>query len=245
MPLLTHKTTLALLLAANIVIFALFAAMPGWDLSVSAAAYQQGQFVGDRGGPVHGLRMALWNMALILLLAAIIALSLGHSYGWPQRLLPMRQWNIILWGFLLGPGLVVNALLKGFSGRPRPVDTDLFGGAQPFAAVGDFSGACPANCSFVSGEVSGTTAFCLGCGLLIWHHRARLGGWLCAALALLLVASFGFVFAQRVASGGHYLSDALLAATLTALIFALVARRWPPGPGSPAAGAVDKRRDPL
>lgn len=220
----------------NIAVFALFAAWPQLDLATAAAAQRDGRFVADQGGLVQALRMTMWNLSLALVLAAVLALSLAHHFAWPRRLLPVRQWNVIFWSFLLGPGLLVNALLKTYSGRPRPVDTDLFGGAHPFAAVGNWAGACQTNCSFVSGEVSGTTALCLACALLIQHHRARLGTLGCAALYAALALGFAYVFGHRVLSGGHFLSDALLASTLTAWVFAIVAAKWPmpaaPGPSA-------------
>jgi pantothenate kinase len=44
---------------------------------------------------------------------------------------------------------------------------------------------------------------------------------------LTLAAIFGFVFWQRIASGGHFTSDAILAALITALVMAILVRVWP------------------
>ncbi len=237
MQMLTHKYTLPLLVLATILVFWAFMAHPQWDLVVARMAFVDGKFLADRGGVVHGLRMAFWNMALLMLIAAIIALSLAHSYHWPVRILSLRQWNIILWSFLLGPGILVNALLKGFSQRARPYDLLSFGGDKFYAPIGQLSGQCDTNCSFVSGEVSGTTAFCLGLVILIQHHQPRLGPHKTRAAYLALAAVFAFVFAHRVLSGGHFLSDALLAALFTALVFVFVAALWPQdAPPQRAAG---------
>jgi len=160
----------------------------------------------------------------------VLALSLGYTMRWPHRLLPIREWNVILWAFILGPGIVVNGILKSFSGRTRPNGLYQFGGDEFFSAVGEFNGLCKANCSFVSGEVSGITAFCLAGVILLQFHRSKLQTrtqtWVYSSLAL----AFTFVFAQRVLSGGHFLSDALLAAIYTALITALIAQYWPQTP---------------
>ena len=53
------------------------------------------------------------------------------------------------------PQILVNLLLKSYSGRPRPHQTDLFGGDLPFMPAGSFSGQCENNCSFISGEAAG------------------------------------------------------------------------------------------
>ncbi|MEI9804295.1 MAG: hypothetical protein WDN48_07260 [Pseudolabrys sp.] len=55
----------------------------------------------------------------------------------------------------LGPGLAVNVLLKDHWGRPRPIDVTQFGGMDKFVPWWDPRGACPNNCSFVSGDVAG------------------------------------------------------------------------------------------
>ncbi len=60
----------------------------------------------------------------------------------------------------LGPGLIVNTLLKDHSGRPRPADIDLFGGALAFRPAGSFDGACHANCSFLSAKRRASPGSC-------------------------------------------------------------------------------------
>lgn len=115
----------------------------------------------------------------------------------------------------LGPGLIVNGILKAHAGRPRPRDTDLFGGLWPFTPAGDFSGACPANCSFVSGEAAG--AGLLVCAIVLLPARWRPAGLLVLAPLTLAIALL------RVAFGGHYLSDVVLGYGLSVLVFCLVA----------------------
>ena len=204
-----------------------FIVFPQLDLALSGLAYHNGSFVGDTGAAIQSLRAATWNMTLVMLVAAVIALSLGYTARWPHRLLPIREWNIIFWGFLLGPGLLVNAVLKTFSGRTRPKNIAEFGGDQFFTAVGQFHGLCKGNCSFVSGEVSGITAFCLAGVILLEHHRAKLAPTARKWLYAVLGACFVFVLLQRITSGGHFTSDALLAALYTALVMVLLAQFWP------------------
>ncbi len=227
MHLLTQKWTVPVLIAATLAVMIAFMVFPQLDLAIAKLYYIDGAFIGDRGGAVHGLRMAFWNLTLVMVIVAVIALSLAYHQDWPQRILPMRSWNVILWSYLLGPGIFVNVLLKGFSQRARPRDILNFGGDSFYAPIGQLSGQCSSDCSFVSGEVSGTVAFCLSCVILISAHQHRISQPARRGLYAALGAMFGYVFLHRVLSGGHFLSDALLAALYTALVMVLVAQHWP------------------
>jgi membrane-associated phospholipid phosphatase len=117
----------------------------------------------------------------------------------------------------LGPGLLVNGLLKEHTGRPRPEFTDTFGGPWAFRPWYDFSGDCPTNCSFASGETS-TAAWTLAPALLAPPPIRAYA--LAGAFLLTLATSL-----LRMAFGGHYLSDVTLAALFTFLIV-LAGYRW-------------------
>jgi hypothetical protein len=89
--------------------------------------------------------------------AAIVIIALmaaGVSRTLRQRL-PLRRLWLSLFSLGLSAGLMTNLILKSHSGRPRPRQTDLFGGSLEFMPAGSFNGACERNCSFVSGEASG------------------------------------------------------------------------------------------
>lgn len=116
----------------------------------------------------------------------------------------------------LGPILLVNWILKAFWGRPRPRATDLFLGDDPFILPGTYSDYCLSNCSFVSGEASGAFWFFALLPLL-----ARFAGrdvtWVGGFVLLILATAIAF---NRVVFGAHYLSDVVMAATLTLTIVA-------------------------
>lgn len=117
---------------------------------------------------------------------------------------------VLSWGLCVG--FLVNSIFKAYSARPRPVNTDLFGGLEHFIPAGGFGGTCQSNCSFVSGE-------------------AASAGWLLCLIPL-LPAGLRQVFAPiliaislatpmlRVAFGGHYLSDVMLGWLSAPLTFA-------------------------
>ena len=144
-------------------------------------------------------------------------------------LLPRRR--LVLWGcvilFLiatitLGPGLLVNVVLKDHSGRSRPIDVTQFGGTEHFVAWWDPRGDCPGNCSFVSGDVSGAVWTIAPAALVPPPWRALAYG---AALAL----GIGMA-AVRIMAGGHFLTDTVFAGVFTFLIIWVVhglIYRWP------------------
>lgn len=104
--------------------------------------------------------------------------------------------------YLIGPILLVNGMLKAYSGRPRPVDVTLFGGDLGFVPVGDFTGACVSNCSFVSGEAAAA-------GWLLCLLPLLRGPWRHVMAALIIDISFAAPM-LRVVMGSHFLSDAIL-----------------------------------
>jgi lipid A 4'-phosphatase len=149
--------------------------------------------------------------------AAVVAALLARDLNAGQRLSGPRPLYSLtaLAAFLVGPGLLVNLVLKEHWGRPRPVSTDIFGGDLPFVPAGQWSDACASNCSFVSGEAS--AVFWLVCLIPLLPARWRRHG------APLIVAIAIFTAGLRVAFGGHYLSDVVLGGLSTLVVFAALA----------------------
>ncbi|MEZ2220864.1 phosphatase PAP2 family protein [Rhizobium sp. RCC_161_2] len=136
--------------------------------------------------------------------------------GWQQhgatfKTLRDRNLRVALGSLLLGPVLIVNLWLKAFSGRPRPRQTDLFGGMLDFVHAGSFAGKCVSNCSFISGEAA--SAGWLFCLIFIIPQPAR------TALAPPIAVVSILIPALRVAFGSHYLSDAVLGWLSSLVIF--------------------------
>lgn len=151
------------------------------------------------------------------LVALLLLMSVGVDF-FEERNFSFGRTRLkcaVIAAFVLGPGLLVNGVLKNFSGRPRPRDVDLFGGHLPFASAGEWTQHCLANCSFVSGEAAGGFLLIGLAPLFPPDQRLR------AAVALSAVA---FATAgMRVAFGAHFLSDALLGGLSTLMVFALLA----------------------
>lgn len=234
---LTHRRIIPILLALILLVFVIWMRDPNLDLRLTAKYFENGQFIGDQPGWVQTLRTQFWNLSLAVAWLSLGAVIAAYLLRWSLLWVTRRDWNIILWGFLLGPGLVVNAILKTFIGRARPRDVLQFGGDNFFTPIGQFANQCVQNCSFVSGEVSGTTATCIALWMILSAHAHRLSHEVERLARCGILAMFVFVFWQRVASGGHFVSDALLAALFTALIFAILARAWPQAADRPKGTA--------
>jgi len=125
-------------------------------------------------------------------------------------LLPLRMPVFLLTTLILGPGVLVNLILKNNWGRPRPRSVEEFGGDLPFQPVWKVTDTCDSNCSFVSGEAS-AGMWLVSIAFLVpasWRKPTLL-----FVLPLCLVLSV-----NRVAFGGHFLSDTLISWGLTLLL---------------------------
>jgi len=200
---------------------------PGIDRSVSAIFFRAEACASGAATALCGVFPAaeslFWGavrnlfhylpMAAAIVVIAVLAseLAAGRGLSWPRT----RYAALALAAFALGPGLLVNGILKDHWGRPRPVSTELYGGTLPFVPAGQWSDACPANCSFVSGEAA--SIFWLVCLIPLLPVAFRRIG------AVAIVVASIFTAGLRVAFGGHYLSDVALGGLSTLIIFAALA----------------------
>ena len=215
------------LVALSLATSALFMIWPQLDIFVTSFFFQNGGFPAGQAAWVSALRYAIWDASLVMATLALGSVLLGYALKWQVLGLPLRLWNVIWWGFALGPGVLVNIILKGYSGRARPRDTSLFGGDKTFTPMGQLADQCPTDCSFVSGEVSGTTATVIAILIILLFHRHRLPSALVWGVSAIGLGMWCFVLWHRIATGGHFASDAAMAVWLTALIFALLAWALP------------------
>lgn len=123
---------------------------------------------------------------------------------------------------MVGPGLLVESLLKSHWGRARPNDTVFFGGSASYTPPGWIAQECSHNCAFVSGHAA--LAFWLTAYAYLlpraWRNWALAAGLGCGAIV-------GFV---RIVQGAHFLSDVVFAAAIVLLVNAFFARLLLRGP---------------
>ncbi|TCJ18584.1 phosphatase PAP2 family protein [Parasulfuritortus cantonensis] len=195
-----------------LVLAAVFLAFPQLDRLSSAALYRPDGFL-LRGSAVFDfvhdyVGVLAWLGALAALAILLGAKRLPRLAAWRR---PAAYMLLVL---LLGPGLLVNAVLKDHWGRARPVQTVEFGGAAQFTPAWVVSDQCRSNCSFVCGDAS--IGFSL-LGLAFVSRRPR--RWLAAGI--LLGGGLGLM---RMAQGGHFLSDVIFSFYATWFAAWLLAR---------------------
>ena len=212
-PRLFGRSALLLTLWMTVALSLLFLLVPACDLLAAQWFHLGGNDFLWRESAIHRfvkevVRPGLNVFVLLLLALACVSLaSRGRLLAWRPRAIAY-----VFLTFALGPGLLVNGLLKEFIGRARPKDIVEFGGDKLFSTAFLPANQCLGNCSFVSGDVAfvaATLAFALL--LRSWQRQALV--WLCLALTTLTAY-------YRMAAGAHFLSDVTLGA-LSSILLAL------------------------
>ena len=151
-----------------------FALAPQADVAGSSLFFADGRFLGATPG-ARAYRLTLYWLPTAALVFSALAWLVRLARG-PERLtawIDGRRMAFLVLSLALGPGLIVNVGLKDHSGRPRPLQSQAFGGPiGRFGPGGAFDGACPKNCAFVSGEVA-ATAWLVGAGRASRRRRWR------------------------------------------------------------------------
>jgi membrane-associated PAP2 superfamily phosphatase len=221
----TSPRDLGALLADPIVVAILFCltvslvflVFPALDLWASSLFYDPAAgFAASKVPALRTLRagsdLAVQVVVVVLLASLILKIALPSR----RSLVPPGVSLFLLATLIIGPGLLVNLILKDHWGRPRPVSVVEFGGAFPYVEVWRISGYCARNCSFVAGE--GSTAIWLIALAFVVPRRYRLPVLLATGLFALAIS------VNRIAFGGHFLSDVLLAWGLTGPVMAILYR---------------------
>jgi len=210
-----NRTGLIIALVIAAVVGLLFGVFPQIDLSISRYFYG---FI-DANHNAFDWRISrsammardvgLW-IGAVLVAPAVLALVLKLIFPRRRLLMSGRAAVFLIVTMALGPGLLVNGILKDHWHRPRPLDVTEFKGDQHFVPWWDPRGDCPANCAFVSGDVSGAFWTLAPAALAPPQWRA-----LAYAGAFVLGTGMG---ALRVMAGGHFFSDVAFAGIFTFLI---------------------------
>ena len=118
---------------ATLVLSAIFVVFPAIDVAVSRLFYAEGRgFVGEHSAVLVAiLKLGRWiGWAVGALMIAVLVVRLREPHRVSDAL--WRRWWLALLSVALGPGLLVNGVLKAFMGRARPLQTTLFGGSAEF-----------------------------------------------------------------------------------------------------------------
>lgn len=177
-------------------------ALTGADLNIASRFYQNG---GWPVGEQHFWKLLYRIEGYPAYAVALFGLGVACYGGFRS---PTRLWRrrgvFLVMLLALGPGLLVNGILKKNWGRPRPRQIVEFGGSRQYQHPWQPDFDTGEGRSFPSGH--GAAAFYLTAPFFI-HRRSNpklARRWLSVGLCFGLLMSFA-----RIAQGGHFLSDVL------------------------------------
>lgn len=185
----------------------------GWDLAWVSRFYTPGEVL---GGWTHA-REQPWaflydygEMPSLILAVAAVVLYTASRLGKVRREYA-KSCLVVILTVVLGPGLLVNGILKPYWGRPRPADIIATGGTQEYHKVWMPAGARGGK-SFPCGHCS--MGFSLASGAAFYSFYPVLS---VCALAV-GIAYGGLLGATRMIQGGHFPTDVLWAGILILMI---------------------------
>jgi len=193
---------------AFILISALFVLFPEIDLAVSQFFFTPSVGFEAKGAGIERLIYRSVGFLLVVGNTGLIAWWLSARFLSRLRIqCTTKDLAFLLLLLALGPGLIVNGLLKGNWGRARPIDLMQFSGSDRFTAafvLSDQEGR-----SFSSGHTA-ASAYWIVVVFLIAPQRIWLLG---IAIAYSLAVSW-----MRIAVGGHFLSDVVTSYFIVAIL---------------------------
>jgi lipid A 4'-phosphatase len=205
---------LALYGATLVISVALFWYFPGVDLAVSSWFYDpQHGFTLAAWPPLRGLEASIRWISWGIVLVVAIGTAWLRLRGRPLWRLDRKALIFLAAATAIGPGVLVNTVLKDHWGRARPYQIEAFGGAKRFTPAPLPADQCERNCSFASGHAA--LGFSLVSFAFLLPPSRRRG------IAFSAAIGFGaLVGLARIAAGHHFLSDVVYAGLI------VVATTW-------------------
>jgi lipid A 4'-phosphatase len=210
-------------LTVSMLAVALFLLLPQIDPLTSRLFYSAGRgFFLKHWPPVTLIYRSVPWLAAAMIATIAVAGAWLYLAERPLWRFDRKALFFVALSLALGPGLIVNTVLKDHWGRARPLQIEAFGGNLTFTPAPLPTTECPRNCSFPSGHAA------LGFSLLAFAYLLPEGATRRRGVAatLSLGALIGIV---RIAQGAHFLSDVVFAGLIvygtTAALFWAVVRR--------------------
>jgi lipid A 4'-phosphatase len=186
-------------------VLALFLLVPKIDLLASGLFYAPGRgFFLDTWLPMkllyHSIVWLAWTIVFVVALGTAWLFLIKR----PLWRLDRKALCFLALATAVGPGLIVNIVLKDHWGRARPIQIEAFGGTRHFTPAPLPAAECATNCSFASGHAA------LGYSLLAFAFLLPAGTFRRRGITAALL--FGtLVGLARVAQGRHFVSDVVYA----------------------------------
>jgi membrane-associated phospholipid phosphatase len=193
-------------------------AVPDLDLAVSRFFWEPGAGFGFKENSTliafrdtnRFLPWVVIGIAVTLLIPIPFLRNLKYPPA-PHKLL------FVLTFFAAGPGLGVH-LIKILVGRARPRALEEFGGTASFTPPWELADQCFRNCSFISGEAASAFALLT----LVVFIKPKYSA-LYLVVVGIVAAAFSF---NRVAFGGHFLSDVIISWNVMLVLALLLWRHF-------------------
>jgi membrane-associated PAP2 superfamily phosphatase len=210
------------------VLFTLF----DWDRRIAAFFYRDGQgwYLGDQ--PLWGWLHKYGTIPGVMLTLAALMTWLAGFYI--RRLRPWRRpCLIVVLTTLLAAGLLVNAVLKQYWGRPRPGQTTEFGGKWAYRPI--FPPGTPGKgASFPCGHCTMGFVF-LSLAAFRRQSKGLAYGGVAVGVGLGVLLS-----AARVVQGAHFVSDTIWSLGIVGMVATALILYWSPGGARAATDAPER-----
>ena len=196
---------------ASFIIFSLtLILIPSIDISISSLFYDPFIQSFKPNKFLHFIKELFQSTGALLLLLFLITIIVIYI-----KTKKLSRPVIFLTCTLVISAIAIEIVMKSEFGRARPRDIIEFNGDKQFTRAFELSDQCQKNCSFVSGH-AGIGFFFLAFGFIARKKWAFLPG-----LALGCLLSY-----TRIAQGGHFLSDVIIAGYVTFGIAWINALYW-------------------
>jgi lipid A 4'-phosphatase len=146
----------------------------------------------------------------LLAFCGLIMISVSY---WNNKYLIFRKASLVLvFTIIVGPGILVNLVLKDHTGRPRPREITQFGGTEKFLCVCE-TGKTNEGKSFPCGHCS--MGFYLAIPYLFYRKRKNILAYGILGTGIAYGILIGIA---RMMAGGHFASDVVWAGALTWIV---------------------------
>lgn len=185
-----------------------FAPFSTWvDLSITNAFYKEGFYLGNAPFFTFFYQYGEWPA---LIVGGLAFLSFTSSFIFAS-LRSTRQISLyLLLVLVVGALLLVNSTLKNHWGRPRPKQSENYGGNAPFRPFYSPNSHQPDYKSFPSGHAAMGFYFYT---LVVIGRKRRQKNLFFSGIVLTLLLGTALSL-TRIAQGGHYFSDTLFSALI-------------------------------